>query len=141
MLPALSFATVFKLDNGDEDRGLGSGAVDYTLSLQATKTFAPFTFHFNIGYTFIGEPAGSDLDDVVFYNFGTQYDVSPTFAWVGEIVGQTNSDPTADDDPLEWLLGFIYSPKENYALDAGVGTGFNDASPDIRATVGLTYSF
>ncbi len=140
-LPALSFATVFKLDNGDEARGLGSGAVDYSLSLQASKRFAPVILHVNLGYTFVGEPTGVERDDVVFYNFGAGYTLNPSLTLVGEIVGQTNSDPRGDDDLWEWLAGFIYQPVAGYAFDVGLGTGFTDASPDVRFTIGLTHFF
>ncbi len=140
-LPALSFATVFKLDNGDEGRGLGSGDVDYSLSLQASKRFAPVILHVNLGYTFTGEPRGVERDDVLFYNFGAGYTVSKALTLVGEIVGQTNSDPSGDDDLWEWLGGFIYQPVKNYAFDAGFGTGLTGSSPDVRFTIGMTHFF
>ena len=139
--PALSLAAVFKFDNGDEDRGLGSGEVDYSLALQASKQFSPVVLHFNLGYTFTGEPRGVNLDDVVFYNFGAGYTVSDSLSLVGEIIGQTNSDPAGDDDLWEWLGGFIYQPDEGYALDMGLGTGLTDSSPDFRLTAGLTHFF
>lgn len=140
-LPALSFATVVKFDNGSERRGLGSGEVDVSLSLQASKTFSSLTGHFNIGYTFVREPSGTNLDNVVFYNFGLQNSLNDVFSLVGEIVGQTNSEPAGDDDLWEGLVGFIYQPIKNYAIDAGIGFGLTDSSPDVRTTIGLTYSF
>jgi len=52
--PALSLASTVKLKSGDKDKGLGSGETDYSVSLQASKTFDPISVHFNVGFTFIG---------------------------------------------------------------------------------------
>lgn len=67
--------------------------------------------------------------------------LGPVEALAGELFGQTNSDPAAKRDPLEWFLGFIYTVKNGVALDAGFGTGLTNASPDLRLTGGVTWTF
>lgn len=140
-IPAVSFAGTVKTHSGDEDRGLGSGETDYSLSLQFSKDFSPLKCHFNLGYTFKGQPEGEAVDDVIFYNLGFEYKLNGRIDLVGELVGQTNSDPAANSEPFECLVGFIYSAGENIALDFGIGTGLTSASPDLRVTSGITYSF
>jgi hypothetical protein len=136
--PAVSLAGTIKLDNGNDDKGLGTGAVDEGISLQVTRRFEPITLHLNGGYTFVGEPTGTKMDDVISYNVAGEVPLADHWAMWVELYGQTNSDPTATDDPLEWLVGFIYTPRKGLALDFGVGTGFTDASPDVRVTAGVT---
>ncbi|MFH1519496.1 MAG: transporter [Candidatus Omnitrophota bacterium] len=140
-IPAVSFASSFKLQSGNEDRGLGSGETNYSLSLQFSKQFNPFNWHFNIGYTFVGQPKGEAVDDVIFYNLACEYSVSEKLTLMAELIGQTNSDSTAADEPFECLLGLVYPISENIDFDFGVGTGLTNASPDIRVTSGLTYQF
>jgi len=140
-MPAVSFAATFKTESGNKDKGLGSGETDYSLSLQFSKDFSPFTYHLNIGFTFIGEAEGENVDDVLFYNLAFEYNVNDRLDLTGELIGETNSDPSADDEPFEFLLGVIYSPSDKVALDFGIGAGLTDASPDIRITSGLTYQF
>jgi len=137
--PAVSFAANFKTESGKKDKGLGSGETDYSLSLQFSKDFSPFVYHFNIGFTFIGEAPGENLDDVLFYNLAFEYNVNDRLDLTGELIGETNSDPSANDEPFEFLLGFIYSSSDKIALDFGIGAGLTDASPDIRITSGLTF--
>jgi len=140
-LPAISFAATFKTESGNKDKGLGSGETDYSLSLQFSKNFDPWTYHFNIGFTFVGEAEGETLDDVIFYNLAFEYSVNDKLGLMGELIGETNSDPSSGDEPFEFLLAFIYSISEKIALDVGVGAGLTDASPDFRAISGLTYEF
>ena len=139
--PALSIAGTVKFDNGNDDKNLGSGAVDYSLSLQASKAFKPITLHLNGGVTFAGEPTGAKRDNVISYNVAGEIPIGRIWTLVGELFGQTNPDPAAADDPLEWLVGFTYTPRKGVILDAGMGTGLTDASPDLRVTGGVTVVF
>jgi len=140
-LPAISFATTIKTQSGNNDKGIGSGETNYSLSLQFSKNFDPWTYHLNTGFTFVGEAEGENLDNVIFYNLAIEYSVNDKLDVMGELIGETNSDPSSDDEPFEFLLAFIYALSEKTALDVGVGAGLTDASPDFRATSGLTYGF
>jgi len=137
--PSLSVAGTVKFDNGDVKKGLGSGETDYSLSLQTTKKMESLIFHFNLGHTFIGEAKGENLDNVIFYNFGSEYELSEQFVLVGELIGETNSDPTAIDDPLEVLIGAVYNTPTRFTFFSGFGGGLSDASPDIRILLGITF--
>jgi len=142
MLPALSLAYVLKLDNGDADKNIGSGAVDHSLLLQASQTFIETSLHFNLGYTFVGEPAGTSQDNTLSYKLAVEHPVTDTLTLVGEIIGQTTSDPSGEaDNPLEWLLGFVCDFKNGYAMDIAGGTGWTSENPSIRVVIGFSRSF
>lgn len=138
-IPAVSFAYTLKTQSGSKKRGLGSGENDHSLSAQFSKDFRPIKFHFNLGYTFIGQRKGESVRDVIFYNIASEYALSDKLTLVGELRGARNSDPKENKNPLEALVGFIYNISSNVALDFGIGGGFTRASPDIRVTSGLTY--
>jgi len=140
-IPATSFAITIKTPSGDKDRSLGTGETDYSLALQFSNGLEAAQYHFNIGYTFVGEPKGEATEDVILYNLAFDYMPYPGLLLVGELTGNTNSDPNASDTPLEGLVGFIVEISNSLALDFGIGGGFNNASPDLRVTNGLTYQF
>lgn len=138
-LPALSLAYVLKFDNGDADKNIGSGAVDHSLLLQATQTFFETALHFNLGYTFVGEPAGTSQDNTLSYKLAGEHPVMDSLTLVGEIVGQTTSDPSGEaDNPLEWLLGFVFDFNNGYAMDIAGGAGLTSENPNIRVLIGFS---
>jgi hypothetical protein len=139
--PALSLAASLKTAAGDEDKGLGTGEPDYALYLSASKRFGKTTLHGSLGYTWTGKPEGADKDNAVSYSLAGEYALNQQWILEAELIGQTNSDPAAPGDLLEGMLGFICNLSSHLALDAGIGIGFTDASPDLRATGGVTWSF
>ncbi|MBI1952672.1 MAG: transporter [Candidatus Omnitrophica bacterium] len=139
--PALSLAASVKSASGNEDKGLGTGERDYSLYLSGSKRLGKATLHGNLGYTWTGEPKGADKDNSISYSLAGEYALNRRWVLEAELIGQTNSDPAASDDLLEGLAGFICNLSPHLALDAGIGIGFTDASPDLRATAGLTWSF
>lgn len=137
--PAFSTWIAVKTQTGDEDEGIGSGATDVSLAWNLSKKFpGPTWFHVNLGLTLSGESEGEARDNVFFYKIAGEYSPWERFKFVGEIVGQTNPDPLASHNPLEWLLGIIYDTRKGILFDTGFGTGFTNASPDIRVTAGVT---
>jgi len=141
-LPAMSVAGSVKFQSGDEDRGLGSGETDWSVSGQFSKTVKRLTLHINVGFTIVGETPGTDLDNVIFYGVAGEYSFTDHLSFVGEVIGETNSDPTADENPVEYLTGFTYELPGGFTVDFGVGGGLNNGpTPDFRITSGLTYSY
>lgn len=138
-VPAVSGWVAVKTNTGSEDNGLGTGATHISFAGNLSKKFSgPAWFHINLGYTVTDSDS---MDNVFFYKVAGEYLIRDRLKLVGEIVGQGNHDPDATDDPLEWLLGFIYEIPNGLILDFGFGTGLTDASPDIRVTGGVTYNF
>lgn len=137
--PAMSGWVAVKTNTGSEDSGLGTGATHISFAGNLSKKFSgPAWFHINLGYTVTDS---GDMDNVFFYKVAGEYLMRERLKLVGEIVGQGNHDSEATNDPLEWLLGFIYEIPNGLIVDMGFGTGLTDASPDIRLTGGVTYNF
>src|SRR6195256_6409058 len=74
---------------------IGSRKTDFTTYLIASKRFGRFDAHANVGYTFVGKPAGANLKN--FFNFALagEYFVNPKFTLVGEVLENTGSSPEA----------------------------------------------
>lgn len=132
-IPAVSFAAMLKTASGDANDGLGSGQNDYSLTLQLSKALSALTFHFNVGYTFVGQPEGETADDAASYNLALEYGFG-TLTLVGEVTGEASS----GSNELAGLVGFVYEVNDSIALDLA---GFTAGSEDLKLTGGLTYQF
>lgn len=136
--PAFAVTGALKFPTGSERRGLGSGATDVGITLVATKGFGPVTAHLNLGYTVIGAPG---QENVLRWGAAAALKVTEPLSFVGEVIGQTNSDPHAKDDPREVRVGLAYALRGNIVLDGAVSLGLTRASPDYVLTVGITARF
>ena len=136
--PALAVLAALKLPTGSERRGLGSGATDAGILLVGSKEFGPITAHLNLGYRFVG---ASGQDDVFRWGVAASLKMSETLAFVGEMVGETNSDPRAKEDPMAIRAGLTYAVRQDLVLDGAVSLGLTRASPDYVLTVGVTARF
>ena len=129
-----------KLANGDSAKGLGSGAVDYSINTIFTKTLPNSLVHLNLGYTFTGQPSGQSLNNVISCGLAGQYNLRDSFRVLGEVFGSTPSDPASNLDLAAAQIGFNWDFNPNLTLDAGYTVGLSDASPKNMITAGLTAS-
>lgn len=74
-IPALAFAAEVKISTA-RNTLIGTGKTDYTGYVIASKRFRRLDTHANAGYTIVGQPAGTSLNN--FFNFALagQYHVN-----------------------------------------------------------------
>ncbi len=119
-----------------------SGEADVGFIAIATKEFQPVTVHLNVGYTFVGNPPGRALDDVVSYSLAFEYDtVLPAISIMTEVSGETSREPSVSDDPLNLLVGATYQVNRRVILDSSLAVGLSSPSPDYAAALGVSYTF
>jgi len=119
-----------------------TGEPDLGVLAIASKEFQPVTVHLNLGYTFVGNPPGQALDNVVNYSLAFEYDtVLPAIVVVTELTGATSRNPSAYDAPLDLLVGLTYGMNRRVVLDTSLALGLSSGSPDYTAALGMTYTF
>jgi len=120
-----------------------TGETDVGFVGLATKEFASVTVHLNVGYFFIGDPAGVSLNNVFRYSLGIQDHsiLPPAFTPMVELAGETQRNPSVNSDLISVLAGMGYDIGQGILLDAALGFGVTHASPDYSATVGMSYHF
>jgi len=139
-VPQITADGIVKLDNGDPDEGLGTGGVDYTLSLVASKVLGPFTLSAQGGYTWVGNKADGTLRNIALWGLAADYAVKDGFHAVAEIYGNRNPGRRLPDlDNV--LAGVYYNLTDKLAIDASLRTGLSDASLNWAAGAGLAYQF
>ena len=131
---ALSFA--YKTESGDDERSLGTGRPEYTLTSIFSEQFNKMTYYVNFGCS-----VKKNLEDTFNYNFAVEYAYNDALNLVGEVFGDTVLSGKFDDNATSGLVGFNYAISDAVAYDLGLTLGISEADPDYRITTGLTFSF
>ncbi|MBI4745612.1 MAG: transporter [Deltaproteobacteria bacterium] len=140
--PAFAVKGAVKIDNGDYDRGLGSGDKDYSLFAVASKTISQVTVHGHAGYTLVGDKKDKNLRNITLYGLAIDYALTEPLHILAEINGNRHPDSTAEeDDPRNALAGITYKVSDSLTLDAGYRWGLSDSVPDWSTTVGVSIAY
>lgn len=142
---ALSFE--MKLENGNQSKGLGSGALEYDLRLRIQKTWGWFTGLWNVGNTIVGEPIVSgirqDRRDVWFAAFAQEYHVTSEVALLSEIYWK-NSDVPGEPNRFAGDIGIKHNVSPWLQLQVAVGKSLRDSNlggPSLRVYGGVKLEF
>lgn len=131
-----SLAPLVKLPTASENRGLGSGAVDYDLTWIASRRFGDQTdIHLNLGYTWVGK-----AEDVVHYGLAAYYQVVGPVQWVGEVFAEKELS-SGTETVSAFNTGIRYYVRDNLIMDIAAGTKVGGDSPNLTITSGLTWDF
>jgi hypothetical protein len=117
LAPAIAGRFALKFPTGDDDRALGSGALDVGVGLALEKTFRPVHLYFNTGLTIpTGNPfAGTGIDSLpMLSTFLTgEYRLTERFSLLLQFNGVTppvrNSGLDIDHSTFEILAGFNWA--------------------------------
>lgn len=141
-LPRQALVPSVKFPTAEEDDGLGSGETDYDLTWIASKALTErLGAHLNAGYSFIGEPSGEDLGDIVHYGVAIDYQLADPLQWVGEVFAEKELE-NGGGTAVQYNVGLRFALSEALTLDAAAGSRIcGDGTPDFAATVGLTWAF
>lgn len=140
-LPRQAIVPQVKFPTANKERGLGSGKIDYDVKWIASKSFTEkMGGHVNAGYSFIGEPAGKDVGDIIHYGVALDYKITDPLQWVGEIYAEKEL-MSGTDQIIMCNTGLRWRAAEGLVFDAAAGSHISSAGPDITATAGLTWEF
>ncbi len=136
--PLLDFTAKVKLPTADEDKGLGTGETDYTLQLDAAKSYGRLTPLATLGYKFKGDPAGVKLDNVIFASAGAAYKINNTVS-AGASLDYQEASTDSSEDAVE-VFGYVaWKITPRWTLNTYVVAGFTDGSPNEE--IGMQFSF
>jgi len=141
VMPAFALKGVVKTKSGDEEKGLGTGDLDYSVLAVASKGIGNLTLHGMLGYTFVGDNGDENIRNIFLYGLAADYGVTEKFHVVAEIAGNKHPDRRSPDNPLSSLVGVTYKVSEKVILDGGVRYGFNSSVPKWSTTIGVSLTF
>lgn len=148
--PALPYVDVgfkVKAPTADEDKGLGTGAWDYTLNLDLYKPYGDFALLGGVGYTQKGDidpvggiSSGLKLDNVLASYIGAEYRVSD--AWLAGVSADYREAASPFAENTKEVSAYVtWRLNRTWSVTGSGGTGFTDASPDFFAGLSLVYGF
>jgi len=141
LLPEIEPFVKVKFPTADRDRGLGTGEFDETLGVDVSKNLIGDLYgYLTLGYTFIGDPPGSDLHDSFGWSVGAAYGIVPAVSIFAFLDGATSVAPE-QDGPLEVRVGAELRLTRVLKLTGAVVRGLSDGSPDWGVSAGLTLRF
>jgi len=132
--PGISFPT------GDEDKGLGTGKIGGQIFLIASQEVEPFAFHANLGYI-RNENDADERADIWHASLAATCEVIKNLNLVANVGIERNPDDEANDDPVFFVGGIIYSITENIDVDLGVKVGLTNPETDVTALAGVAIRF
>ena len=140
---SISGQLVLKLPTAGRDQFFGtSGAADIGFVAIASKEFTPVTAHINFGYFIIGNPPYGNESDQIRYALGLELQtIEESIALIGEISGSTEIGNSASKGLITLLGGVDYKVARTARIDASVGFGLTNDSPDYLVNIGFTYLF
>jgi len=118
-----------KLPTADEQKGLGTGELDYAVQLDFFKPFDATTLFGSIGYRIYGDPPGQTLRDVPYAAIGASYRMSQQ-ASVGVAYDYRPRIVDGGGKVSEATLFWSNRLSPQWKLQVYGVVGFADASPD-----------
>jgi len=132
--PGISFPT------GDETKELGAGKATYSIYFIGTKENKNSIIHFNFGYI-RNQNVNDEKENIYHLSIACEFPLSEKLRFVSDLCGETNPDKSTGTPILFSIIGFIYSPKENFDIALGIKIGLNKVSPDFSILPGITIRF
>lgn len=146
-MPYIDVGAKIKFPTADEDKGLGTGAYDYTLNLDLYKPYGAFALLGGVGYTYKGDidpvggiSSGLKLDNVLASYVGAEYRVNDS--WLVGVSGDYREAASPFAENTKEVSAYVtWRVTPQWSVTGSGGSGFTDASPDIFAGVSLVYGF
>lgn len=138
LMPYIDLVGSIKFPTADEDKGLGTGEIDFTVMAEFARRLQDEDWIVlgELGYTFVGSPPDVDANNRWLYSIGLAYEVDPKVTVSGYIDGRT-AIFEGNDDPLSILLIGEYKLRTDLRLDTLLELGLNDGAPDFAITFGI----
>ena len=149
--PALAVAGEVKVPTA-RNRLIGTGQTDYSVYAIVSKRISRLDLHGNLGYTLVGRPAGTHLNNIIDYAVAEEFHYTTELDFVAEFVGNTSATGETSEPPTQptnlppeaatsersLLLGMRYYIRPALFLSIGVSYDNNHA---WLVRPGVTYRF
>lgn len=128
-----------RLPTGDEERGLGVGAVDYSVVTEAGVSSRRGGFNISVGYRFLGQPdEGPERRDGLQAGAGAWLPVGRRTR-IGVYGNWREASVEGNDDPANAGAYVSHRMTQRLRVTFTASSGLSDASPDYTAGVRFSW--
>ncbi|MBX2991357.1 MAG: transporter [Bacteroidetes bacterium] len=138
VFPAAALKTILKTTTGHAERGLGTGALDYSVVGVASKQLSSLILHGMFGYTFVGTNGDPSIRNILLYGIAAGYALTDYASLVAEYAGNRHPDRSADVHPHSIMVGATYRLSDEVTIDASSRFGTTTAAAAWNTAIGLT---
>lgn len=128
------------LPTGEDEKGLGTGKVSYSLFSIMSKEIDPWGFHLNLGYI-RNENTLDEEKDIWHASIASTFTVTEDLTAVANLGVESNTDKIDSTAPAFFLAGVIYALSEEFDIDCGIKYGISDPETDYTVLAGITWKF
>ena len=128
-----------KIATADEDKGLGTGANDYGVALDAYRDFDGTLLFGGVGYTTLGDSAFIDVDSVMNANIGASWNVGG--GSLGAMYDWREAATVEADDRSELTGFYSFATGAAGKLQLYATAGLSDGSADWGGGVSYMQGF
>lgn len=127
-----------RLPTGDDDKGLGSGAVDYGLASEVGAEFDRGGVYVVAGRRFLGDANGLHREDGWQAGAGFWIDAGDR-ASMGASIDWRESADASGEEPTDIGAYVTYKITDSWRVGLNATAGLNDASPDVGLGASLVW--
>ena len=139
--PSIAIVPTIKIPIANEDKGLGSGEIDYDLTSNFSRSLNDQSnLHFNIGYSWIGDPENEDFSDVFHFGFAADYQLYDEVQMVAEVFSE-KSISTSNDLVTKFNSGLRWPLVRDLVIFSSVGSRIHGDAPNLLLTAGVSWFF
>ncbi len=138
-LPVVELSGRLKIPTANEDRDLGTGKTDFSLSLDLSRRLGIFTPFAGAGYRFVGTPSDSDIRNHAFASVGSAVrlreglDMGLLYAWSEAATPRRN-------DSHELVSYLSFRPRPDLKLSPYVAMGLAGYTANYAFGLTLRYT-
>jgi hypothetical protein len=136
-LPMVDFTGKIKVPTADENKGLGTGEVDYAVETELTKIYGKSALFGTLGYKVFGDPPGTEINDVFYLSLGNAYRVDPKTT-VGLLYDVREATVDSRDGVNELTPYVSLKTGRSLRVLGYLVAGLSDGSPDWEIGVVLS---
>lgn len=136
----IDFTGKIKIPTADENKGLGTGKVDYTAQVDASYLFGSFMPFATLGYRFIGKNALYDLQNSFFASVGMAYYLTYDTS-IGVSYEYRESATPGFNSPKEIFTYADIQLDDNWGINVYGVVGLNNVTTDYGGGTQIRYKF
>ena len=129
-----------KIPTASENKGLGTGKTDYTVSVDVYKTFNRMTALGTVGYKVLGDPSGVTLNNVWFGTIGAVYKIDDMNS-AGATLDLRQATTATSTSLREYTIFLSHKFNQTYKLQTYMIAGDTTSSVDFGAGAMLAISW